>query len=432
MMYSKNMQCRAVQATRTGPGGPNRVVLFGSLNVLRCFGAAGIPVMVVDSDAESLTLRSRYARAKQVIACPREEPNKAVEDLVSVGKAFAERPMLAFDSDAMLLLVSRNREALGRYYRFLLPDPDMVEDLVGKLRFAALAERLNWPAPRSIVASPDVTAEDIVRRIGLPCVLKPNSHIGRFLSQVLQHERDRPHKVLRVDTVEELRRAYSRMQGYCDSFIVQEYVPGGDDSLYSFHACFDGNSRPLACFVGRKIRTYPKNTGFSTCLELVREPEVVRLGIEMMQGIKFVGPMKIDFKKDETRNCFLALECNPRMNLWMYLGTACGINLPAMALADLAGQPVTPLMQYRTGVKWLSFGDDARAFLREYRPAGDCTWAQWLWSLRGRKVHDVFAWRDPWPWSVCAMRYVDTNWRKLGRRFAGRGALTVGESGAIS
>ncbi len=427
-----DMQKQGPQSRKTMATGPARVVLFGSLSVLRCFAAVGAGVMVVDSDLESLTLRSRYARQRQLIACPREQPQQAVDDLVAVGKLFADRPMLAFDSDAMLLLVSRNREVLGRYYRFLMPDAEMVEDLVGKLRFASLVERLNWPAPRSIVATADARAEDIVQRIGLPCVLKPDSHIGRFMSEVLQHEQDRPHKVLRVDTLEEFRVAYGRMQGYCDSFIVQEYVPGGDDCLYSFHGYFDRNSRPLACFAGRKIRTYPKCTGFSTCLELVHEPEILRLGLEMMAGIKFVGPMKIDFKKDELRNRFVTLECNPRLNLWTYLGTACGINLPAMALADLCGEPVAAATEYRTGVKWLSFGNDARGFVREVRPQGDCSTAKWLWSLRGPKVHDVFSWKDPWPWSVCAMRYIDANWRKLGRRLARRKAGTVAASGATA
>lgn len=432
MAYSVDMQSEETQAPGTMTSGSARVVLFGSLSVLRCFGAAGIPVMVVDSDPDSLTLCSRYARSTQIIACPREQPQQAVDDLVAVGKALANRPMLAFDSDAMLLLVSRNREVLSPYYRFRMPDADLVEDLVGKLRFASLVQRLDWPAPRSIVATPDAAAEDIVRQLGLPCVLKPNSHIGRFLSEVLQHEQDRPHKVLRVDTLEEFRLAYARMQGYCDSFVVQEYVPGGDDCLYSFHAYFDANSRPMGCFVGRKIRTYPKCTGFSTCLELVHEPDVVRLGLEMMAKIRCVGPMKIDFKKDESRNRFVTLECNPRLNLWMYLGTACGINLPAIGLADLCGQPLAPVTEYRTGVKWLSFGNDAREFVREARPQGDCSTAQWLWSLRGPKVHDVFAWRDPRPWSVCAMRYIDANWRKLGRRLARRHDAAAAARGALS
>ena len=430
MAYSMNTQEQGAGAPLIAAHGSNQVVLFGSLSVLRCFGAAAIPVMVVDSDTESLTLRSRYARAKQIIACPREQPKKAVEDLVSVGKGFTDRPMLAFDSDDMLLLVSRHRDVLARYYRFLMPDADLVEDLVGKLRFAALVERLHWPAPKSMVATSVTTVEDIVRQVGLPCVLKPNSHVGRFLSEVLQHEQGRPHKVLRVDTLEELYLAYTRMRSYCDAFVVQEYIPGTDDQIYSFHAYFDANSRPLGYFVGRKIRTYPKCTGFSTCLELVHEPELVLLGMEMLQGINFVGPMKIDFKKDQARNRYVTLECNPRLNLWHYLGTACGINLPRMALADLCGQPVAPAMEYRTGVKWLSFGNDARGFMRDYRPDGDWTWAQWLRSLCGPKVHDVFSWRDPWPWSICAMRYIDANRRKLGKRFGRRKIATVAQSPA--
>ena len=30
--------------------------------------------------------------------------------------------------------------------------------------------------------------------------------------------------------------------------------------------------------------------------------------------------------------------------------------------------------------------------------------SRWLWSLRGRKVHEVFSWRDPLPWGVAAIQ----------------------------
>ena len=65
-----------------------------------------------------------------------------------------------------------------------------------------------------------------------------------------------------------------------------------------------------------------------------------------------------------------------------------------------------PVTDYRTGVRWLSFGNDARAFVRDYGPDGDLTLTEWLWSLRGEKIHDVFSWRDPQPFGAWLARFV--------------------------
>jgi predicted ATP-grasp superfamily ATP-dependent carboligase len=106
---------------------------------------------------------------------------------------------------------------------------------------------------------------------------------------------------------------------------------------------------------------------------------------------------KIDFKKDSRRGNFFVLEINARFNLWNYLGAACGVNIPRVAYKYLLGQPCKPQHEYRTGIKWLSFGNDLRAFLRDYNREGDLSWRRWLLSYRSRKVYDVFSWRDPYP-----------------------------------
>jgi D-aspartate ligase len=416
---------QGVAAPRSGAEGgvfgpvPYRVVLAcGGLSLLRCFTGLAVPIVIADSDPESLTLHSRYARNRRMIASATREPAQAVKDLVAIGKTFTERPMLAFDNESMLLLVSRYRDVLSRYYRFLLPDAELIEDVCCKLRFAMLAQRLDLPVPRSIVPGPDTDIDEIARQIGLPCVLKPTSHTGRFHREVLQHEHAHAYKVLRADTLEDLRLKFGRMRTYCDAFVIQEYIPGGDDCLYSFHAYLDQKSSPLGFFVGRKIRTCPRDSGFSSYLELVHEPEIAWLGLSALRKMNLVGPVKLDFKKDPVHNRYYLLECNARFTLWNYLGAASGINLPRLALASLHEEPVAMVTGYRTDIRWFSFGIDFRAFLREYHPDGDWTWLQWLWSLNSRKVYDVFSWRDPWPWIVCASRYLEANWRKVTRLLA--------------
>src|SRR4029078_1968186 len=46
--------------------------------------------------------------------------------------------------------------------------------------------------------------------------------------------------------------------------LVQEWVEGGDDHLYSFNGYFDASGQPLATFIARKVRQWPPHTGMSS------------------------------------------------------------------------------------------------------------------------------------------------------------------------
>jgi predicted ATP-grasp superfamily ATP-dependent carboligase len=279
--------------------------------------------------------------------------------------------------------------------------------------------------PRTLVSREVGSAREAARALTLPCIFKPISHAGWYSSEIVLKEGGKPWKALLARSPEELQRRWEDMSRYTPDFVVQEYVPGADDCIYSFHAYLDRRGRPLGHFVGRKIRTYPKVSGVSTYLELIKDPELTRLGLEILAKMTFVGAVKLDFKKAPGSDRFYLLEINPRHNLWHHLGAASGVNLPYIAYLDLHGQSPEPLTEYRTGVRWLSFGNDLRAFVRDYHPDGDLSWSDWLWSLRGEKVYNVFSWRDPLPYAAAVLQYVSGRLR-LGLRRSGprvRGSL---------
>src|SRR5205809_5774388 len=159
-LRGRNAGAPAVLGTEPTRVSPVAAVLLTDLNLLRCFAGLGVPTVVGSSDASDVTFSSRYCRHKEVIA-PVSDPERALHDLLAVGRKFPHRPVLFYGDDATLLLVSRNREHLARYYRFLLPEPDLVEDLVDKTRFARLASRLALPVPRTVVSRALKTPEDV-------------------------------------------------------------------------------------------------------------------------------------------------------------------------------------------------------------------------------------------------------------------------------
>jgi len=395
------------------PNEPISAVLCGDLNMLRCFASTPIATAIVSSDPDDLALHSRSCRRQFIIADPFTQPHQALNDLVAVGKALPGRPVLFYGSDPFLLLVSRNRHALERYYNLLLPSQQLIEDLTSKVRFTSLAERLHLPVPATVLSHDVTTARQALRAVSLPCILKPNCHVGWSAATVAQSHQQWPQKALRADTLEQFERLFAGMLASTDDFVIQQYIPGDATSIYSFHTYFDRASIPLGYFVGRKIRTYPGESGISTYLQLVHEPQVVRLGIQILKTLNYVGLCKLDFKKDAAKNRFYLLEANARFTLWNYLGAASGVNLPILAYRDILALPCQPATSYTTGIRWLSFMNDLKTFLKSYHPDRQLSFAQWLLSLQGRKVYDVFSWRDPLPFMVSIIRDITMRSRRL-------------------
>src|SRR5262249_52595857 len=150
-------------------------------------------------------------------------------------------------------------------------------------------------------------------------------------------------KALSAENERELQRALEQICLFSPDFIVQQRIPGGEEHVYSFHAYFDAERRLLGQYVGKKIRTFPRTDGTSTYIELVEEPELSRLGREILEKRDFVGVVKLAFKRDPRSGRFSLLEVTPRYTLWNRLGAAAGVNLPLLAYRDLMGEASTPI-----------------------------------------------------------------------------------------
>jgi predicted ATP-grasp superfamily ATP-dependent carboligase len=185
---------------------------------------------------------------------------------------------------------------------------------------------------------------------------------------------------------------------YHRQLTFQEYVPGDDADLWSYHGFADETGRVLAGFVGRKVRTYPVGAGESSFIELAEDASLEAVGRDVAARCPLKGVFKMDFKRDARDGRWHLLEINARYNLWHYLGAANGVNLMQVAYEHLVhGRrpgPARPVARYR----WLSLGLDFRAY-RELAARGDTNAARWLVSiLASRNIYNVFAWADPGPW----------------------------------
>ena len=369
---------------------------MGGLNLLRPLGWAGIPAVVATPEPDDApALASRFCTERFVL--PRlANREAAVDALIGLGRRirsdYGENPPLFYGSDESLTLVQEYREALAPCFRFVLNDPQMARTLLDKTSFQALAVELRLPVPRML-------QWEELRRVYHPVLVKPKSKLGWGVSPLWQRLLG-PQGKARIFDNGIQAMAHAAVRQFREELLFQEYLPGSDRDLWSFHGFATEEGELLASFVGRKIRTYPALTGMSSYLELEHSEEAARDGRDAAAKLGLKGFFKIDFKRDTRTGRLRVLEVNARSNLWHHLAAKNGLNLPLIAYEYMTSGKRPESSSYSTEYRWLNFDIDRRAY-GDLATRGEITLLQWLWSLvSGPKVYDLFAWNDPWPFVV--------------------------------
>ncbi len=374
--------------------------VLGDMDLLRALGLAGIPCVVVAEPGEP-TRYSRFARVVLDWADAWDRPDALLESLEKFGAAQAVPPVLFYEEDRELLLVSRYRERLRRYFRFVVPDAELVEDLVDKGRFQALAQRLDLPVPAARVLNP--SADPVPLDLEFPVALKPIVRRGDRWTPIAGSA-----KALRVDTPTTLVALWPRLAATGIPVLLQQLIRGPETAIESYHVYAGDHGETVGEFTGRKIRTWPTSHGDSTALEITDAADVRALGRDLVTRLGLRGVAKFDFKRGPDGRLYL-LEVNPRFTLWHHLGARAGVNIPAIVYGDLVGLPRPGVRQARAGARWCKPWDDVAAA----RAAG-VSFVRWLpWAL-GCDALRVVAWDDPMPLIRAVL------WRATARVFRSR------------
>ncbi len=303
--------------------------------------------------------------------------------LLDIARGQPQQPVLYYQTDDALLLVSRNRARLQQAYQVLLPAARLVEDLVDKSRFTVLAGRMDLPVPRTTVLSPSGTGVPDTD-LRYPVVLKPST---RAALDRLGHEG----KAQLVRSSRELQQRWPELSAAGVELIAQEFIPGAEGRVESYHAYVDHHGSIAGDFTGVKIRTRPSRFGFSTAISTTAASDVAAAGRELVDRLAFRGVLKADYKRGPDGRLHL-LEINPRFNLWHHVGAAAGVNLPAMVYADLLGMPRAPTGLAAAGRTWCHAGGDWHA--AKESGMGRAAWVRWVLQTSARAEG---RWSDPMP-----------------------------------
>ena len=376
------------RAAKAPPQGALACVM-GDMDLLQPIAAAGIPCAVVTRPGVP-SLYSRFARSRLPWHDFSQNTDALLDALERFGSAQPERPVLFYEEDAQLLLISRHRERLAKTFRFVIADAPLVEDLLDKARFQDLAQRHGLPVPPARQFHP-VAVEPDDLDLAFPVVIKPLTRLERW-NDVFGLR-----KALEVKDVDALRALWPQLLDAGVDLLAQQLIPGAETQIESYHCYVDQRGSIAGEFTGRKIRTFPMSYGHTTALEITAAADVQRQGRDIVERLGLTGVAKLDFKRDEMGALHL-LEINPRFTLWHHPAAVAGINIPALVYADLTGTPRPAATPAKAGVRWCRAWKDLPAA----RAAG-VPLSTWLpWAIRC-EAKSALSWNDPMPFVRSAL-----------------------------
>ena len=313
-------------------------------------------------------------------------------------------------TDPSVATVSRTRAQLAGPYVLPLAPHSVVDLLMDKVRFAQHAGAVGLPVPRTEVLTCRSDAEVAAQKLEYPCVLKPPVKSAGWLA----HTRA---KGFAVRDTHHLLSVYDTVADWSPVLLVQEWVAGPEDGLFSCNGYFGEQGEPLATFVARKVRQWPPEIGTSASGEECRNDEVLATALRLFGDVGFRGLGYLEMKRDERTGRLMIIEPNVgRPTGRSAIAEAGGVELVYTAYCDAAGLPLPDArVQRYLGVKWLDLRRDVQA-AAVARRRGTLTVGEWARWVRGPKAHAIWSRRDPVPFMVDVTQAASTGARMLASR----------------
>ncbi len=352
-----------------------RSIAYAGLGIARSLGRLGIPVYTIEGVSSSPVFRSRYNRKAFIWSIDDKPELESIEFLSHTSKSIGGRPLLIPTTDYAAMFVARNAWRLRELFRFPEQPEGLVDSLCSKKQMHLLAKRAGIPTPETIFPQNRRDVNEFLRSAAFPVMLKAID--GTRLCERIGK------KMFIVDSAQELLGLYDRFEEAAEpNFMLQEYIPGGEDSVWMFNGYFNQDSDCLLGFTGKKIRQCPAYTGYTSLGVCVRNDTVDTLTRSFMRGIGYCGVLDIGYRYDRRDGRYKVLDVNPRIGATfrLFVGNN-GLDVARAFYLDMTGQHV-PATHLCEGRKWMVEDRDLSSSFRYWRD-GKLTARQWLSSFRG-------------------------------------------------
>jgi predicted ATP-grasp superfamily ATP-dependent carboligase len=326
------------------------------------------------------------------LSAPLDESLRFLQD---IARGLGTRAILLVATDRTAEFVAKNTGVLEEYFIFPKVAPELLRLLTNKSEMALTAKANGIPAPETSFPQ---SRDDVVKFLEgarFPVMLKGANPLLPFgtIKKIIN------------DPKQLFERFDQGAAAGHPNLILQEYIPGGDGSVWMCNGYFNQDSDCLATFTGKKLRQWPPHAGVA-CLAVCEPNETVAATTRrFLKAVGYQGLVGIGYRYDARDGLYKILDVNPRVSgVFRLFVAADGMDIARVAYLGLTRQDVPPIT-IPPGRKWMMEEDFISAF--QYAMQGKLTFKQWRESLRG-----VQEWL--WLSRDDVMPFVVWCWRRLG------------------
>jgi predicted ATP-grasp superfamily ATP-dependent carboligase len=376
----------------------------GGIGLVRSLGRLGIPVWGVNSRRLSPPSFSRYLTGRIWWDFDSHTSEESLEFVCGIAKELGTKPILLPTTDSEALFVAEHDLALRNYYLFPAMPPGLAQSLASKRDMFFLAKRHCIPTPECVFPTCHKDVEQYAKSGIFPVMFKGID--GGLLQKTAGK------KMIVVRSPGQLLDYYDRFEDPSHpNVMLQEYIPGGDDTVWMFNGYFNESSDCLLGITGKKIHQYPVHTGLTSLGVCLLNQEVFDLTQAFMRAVGYRGILDIGFRYDARDRKYKVLDVNPRIGASFRLFVAQnGMDMVRALYLDLTGQPVE-IGTARDGRKWVVEDLDFISCTR-YLMERKLSMSELYRSYRGVEETAFFAWDDPLPF---VMMFASAGFKALRR-----------------
>lgn len=317
-----------------------------ALAAVRSLGRAGYTVLAAAGSTSALALGSRWCSEGLILPDPLASPDAFARQLAAIAAQRRVDVVLPV-TDAAVLAVLSHRAAFG----------SIVVPSAGLDAFARVSDK-GWAvrtAPSLGIAVPRqvelASAADAPRLdpLTFPVVVKPARSVAG------SGEAQRRHPVVHASSVAELHRVLTALPPSAWPVLVQERVLGPGVGVF----LLVWNGMLLAAFMHQRLREKPPSGGVSVLAESIPPDQaLIERSRALVETAGWQGVAMIEYKRDEVSGVPVLMEINGRFWGSLQLAIDAGVDFPRLLLEAVSGRPVTPVMEWRTGVRGRWFWGD--------------------------------------------------------------------------
>jgi predicted ATP-grasp superfamily ATP-dependent carboligase len=319
----------------------------GRLAAVRSLGRLGVSVHHLDETPTTPAGRTRFG-TRVPWTMESTPTDVTLQRLLDLGDRIGDRPVLIATDDVGALFVDEWARELEDRFRFPRQPEALATRLADKAELYRLCRSVDVPTPECVFPQARADVEQFVDEgATFPVVMKSGD--PRLL-----RERPNASSVTIADTPDELLACYDVMEDpAAPNLLLQEYIPGGPETVWMFNGYFDASSECHFACCGRKLRQRPPETGATTLGRCEENAEVDHLARRFLKEVGYCGIVDMGFRYDARDHAYKLLDVNPRLgSTFRLFADDDGMDVVRALYLDATGQRV-PEPRFGADRRWI-------------------------------------------------------------------------------